>query len=144
MMTSAPAWSIHSRIFDDAMSALFWWSAKTSSIFLPGNSFCMSAIAMRIASTPPCPSMSEYSEDMSVTKPITILSPDSFCACALPTPNASPHIASAAQIFFSFTVSPPLGEALVDQTPRSSCSVASFSRSCAAAKVSTMRPCSMT
>ncbi len=40
MITSAPDWSIHSRTFDEEMSALFWWSAKTTSIFLPGNSFC--------------------------------------------------------------------------------------------------------
>jgi hypothetical protein len=38
-----------------------------------------------------------------------ILSPDSFCAWALPRPNVSPHTASAAHSFVSFTVSPLRG-----------------------------------
>ncbi len=66
----------------------------------------MSAIAMRIASTPPGPSMSEYSDDMSVIKPITILSPESVCALAADMPNARPHAASAAHTLFNFIASP--------------------------------------
>ncbi|MNS65332.1 hypothetical protein D3C72_984930 [compost metagenome] len=59
MMTSTFCWSNHSRAREDAMSALFWWSAETTSIFLPLMDPPISSIAMRIASRPALPSMSE-------------------------------------------------------------------------------------
>ncbi|MDT4827621.1 hypothetical protein FQZ97_609740 [compost metagenome] len=48
--------SNHSRALAAAMSGLFWWSAVTSSIFLPSMAPPMSAMAMRIASAPAGPS----------------------------------------------------------------------------------------
>ena len=51
-----------------------------NSIFLPSIVPPMSAIAILTASAPPLPSMSEYTPDMSVSRPILMVSPDT-CAC---------------------------------------------------------------
>src|SRR5690606_2086503 len=81
-------WSNHSLARAEATSALFWWSATSSSIFLPLISPPASAIAMRMASAPPGPSTSEYTPDMSVMKPMRMTS--SLMPCAAPRPeNAS-------------------------------------------------------
>ncbi|KAG1241477.1 hypothetical protein G6F65_023463 [Rhizopus arrhizus] len=53
---SRPRWSNHSRALADAMSALFWWSAVRSSIFLPLISPPISSMAILMASAPPGPS----------------------------------------------------------------------------------------
>ena len=65
MITSTFCWSNHSRARAEATSALFWWSADSTSIFLPLTLPPKSSIAMRIASRPALPSMSEYTPDMS-------------------------------------------------------------------------------
>lgn len=73
--------STHSRALVEAMSGLFWWSTNISSIFLPPTWPPKSAMAMRTASTPPAPSMSENRPDMSVAKPILTVS-CVYWACA--------------------------------------------------------------
>ena len=78
-------------------------SSLYSDIDGPGG---VEAIAILIASTPPGPSISEYSDDMSVTNPITILSSESFCALAADMPKARPHAAKAAHILLSLITSP--------------------------------------
>ena len=55
---STPCVSNHSRALAAATSGLFWWSATSTSIFLPATAPPMSAIAIRIASAPAGPSMS--------------------------------------------------------------------------------------
>jgi hypothetical protein len=54
----------------------------------------MSAIAMRIASTPAGPSMSEYSPDRSVMMPMRTTSPVT-CACAGAAAPKATHEAAA-------------------------------------------------
>src|SRR6218665_671133 len=66
--------SIHSRAFEAAMSALFWWSALSNSIGMPSTLPPKSSIAICIASAPFLPSRSAYRLDMSVMKPILSLS----------------------------------------------------------------------
>ena len=57
---STPWRSIHSRAIEDAMSALFWWSAERISTLSPAHSaFRQSSTAMRVATTDPLPVMSE-------------------------------------------------------------------------------------
>ena len=55
---SMPCWSNHSRAFAAATSGLFWWSATSTSTFLPLTAPPMSATACRIISAPAGPSMS--------------------------------------------------------------------------------------
>ena len=55
---SRPWVSNHSRALVAATSGLFWWSAETSSTFLPLMAPPMSWIAILMASMPPWPSMS--------------------------------------------------------------------------------------
>ena len=83
MMTSTFCSSNHSRTRAEATSALFWWSAETTSIFLPLIEPPASSIAMRTASRPPLPSMSEYTPDMSVMKPTRMTSSEMPCAWAV-------------------------------------------------------------
>ena len=80
--------SNHSRALAAATSALFWWSANSTSIFLPLIAPPKSAIAILIASTPAGPSMSAYRLDMSVMKPMRITSPE-ICACAGAAPSSA-------------------------------------------------------
>src|SRR5690606_1857334 len=92
MSMSRSCWSNHSRAFAAAMSALCWWSATSSSLLRPSISPPISAIAIRIASTPPGPSTSAYTPPMSVMNPIRITSPE-YCASA----GWPPAIRAAAQ-----------------------------------------------
>src|SRR5256714_2568338 len=105
--TSTPCWSNHSRALAAATSALFWWSATSTSTFLPATALPMSAIAMRMASAPAGPSMSAYSPDKSVMKPMRITSPETW-ACAGATDANMPAAASehARAIFLSFMGTP--------------------------------------
>ncbi|KAG0922357.1 hypothetical protein G6F62_015084 [Rhizopus arrhizus] len=102
IMTSTFCSSNHSRTRADATSALFWWSAETTSIFLPLIEPPASSIAMRIASRPALPSMSEYTPDMSVMKPMRMTSSEIPCAWAVAPANPRPAMASAAVIVCSF------------------------------------------
>ena len=66
-----PRWSLHSRAFVAPISALFWWSAKSSTIFRPSTLPPKSAIAIFVASTPPTPPSSEYTPCRSSMSPMT-------------------------------------------------------------------------
>ena len=55
---STPSWSYHCRAMLEPMSALFWWSANTTSIFMPLAAAPKSSIALRAAHTEPWPDMS--------------------------------------------------------------------------------------
>ena len=57
-ITSTPSLSNHCGRWLEPISGLFWWSALISSIFLPATVPPKSAMAMRAASTEPCPLMS--------------------------------------------------------------------------------------
>ncbi|MNQ77017.1 hypothetical protein D3C85_918720 [compost metagenome] len=92
-----PFWSSHSRARDDAMSARFWWSATSTSTFLPATTPPRSATAILIASAPPGPSASADKPDMSVMNPMRI-TPSS--ACAAPAIPNSAATAVAHNVFF--------------------------------------------
>ena len=62
--------SNHWRATFEAMSALFWWSATSTSIGAPSTRPPKSSAAIRTASTAPGPEMSENTPDMSVSTPI--------------------------------------------------------------------------
>ena len=100
---STPCWSNHSRALLAATSALFWWSANTNSIFLPLTVPPKSAIAILMASAPAGPSMSAYTPDMSVTKPIftTSLLNWAFASVKGAQPRATAD-ASASARYWSF------------------------------------------
>ena len=100
MMRSRPWVSIHSRSLLAATSALFWWSATSSSTFLPLIAPPRSAMAIRMASAPFGPSMSEYSPDMSVMKPMRMTSPEIWAEA--PPDTTTPAVARAAAMYFSF------------------------------------------
>ncbi|KAG1248574.1 hypothetical protein G6F66_015498 [Rhizopus arrhizus] len=99
---STPFWSSHSRARDEAMSARFWWSATSTSIFLPATAPPMSATAILMASAPPGPSASADKPDMSVMKPMRMTSSEIPCAWAVAPANPRPAMASAAVIVCSF------------------------------------------
>src|SRR6185369_7003387 len=101
---SSPCVSNHSRALVAATSGLFWWSADNTSIFLPLMAPPMSAMAILMASTPPWPSRSAYTLDMSVMIPMRITSPE-ICACAGETAASVPKArAHAAMDLLSFTL----------------------------------------
>src|SRR3954469_21559059 len=74
-MTSTPLVSYHSRAMLEPMSGLFWWSAEITSIGRPATLPPRSSTAICAASSEPLPPMSAYGPDMSVSTPMTILSP---------------------------------------------------------------------
>jgi hypothetical protein len=61
----------------------------------------MSAMAILMASAPPWPSMSEYTPEISVMKPILITSPE-ICAEAGAVANAAAAAVTASAIALSF------------------------------------------
>ena len=65
-----PSLSIHSRALELATSALFWWSAVSTSIGRLSTLPPKSCAAHLTISAPAGPSMSAYRLDMSVMKPI--------------------------------------------------------------------------
>ncbi len=76
---STPCVSNHSRTLLEPMSALFWWSAETSSILNFGLASALkSSIAISAAITEPLPPRSEYTPDMSVSTAILTTSPEMF------------------------------------------------------------------
>src|SRR4051812_30439106 len=81
--------SIHSRAFEAATSALFWWSAVSTSIGRFSTLPPKSSTAHFTISAPAGPSMSAYRLAMSVMKPMRT-GPALFCAVAarLPRPKA--------------------------------------------------------
>ena len=95
-----PSLSIHSRALELATSALFWWSAVSTSIgrfsTLPPKSWA----AHLIISPPAGPSRSAYTLDMSVMKPI-LTGPVFWAEAAAAKP-----MASALTSVLSFMVSP--------------------------------------
>ena len=54
-IVSTPSASYHSRAREDAMSALFWWSAETTSIGAPATVPPKSSTAISAAATEPVP-----------------------------------------------------------------------------------------
>src|SRR5262245_48414084 len=95
--------SIHSRAFDAATSALFWWSAESSSIGRPRTLPPKSSTAHFIISTPAGPSMSAYRLDMSVMKPMRT---GPVWAWAKAPVAAKARARAAARVFFCITRSP--------------------------------------
>src|SRR3954462_8631822 len=95
--------SIHSRALEAATSALFWWSAVSSSIGrfrpLPPKS----SIAHLIISAPAGPSMSAYRLAMSVMKPMRT-GPALFCAVAPNAPRPRAMAATRVLIFMNVSI----------------------------------------
>ncbi|MNT23774.1 hypothetical protein D3C72_1592080 [compost metagenome] len=89
MIMSTPSASHHWRALVPPMSALFWWSANTSSMGLPCTLPPKSSIAILAASTEPLPPESAYWPDMSVSTPILTLSSEMPAACAARLAQAS-------------------------------------------------------
>ncbi|KAF1056390.1 MAG: hypothetical protein GAK34_00316 [Delftia tsuruhatensis] len=92
---STPSRSNQVRAWVAPTSALFWWSAQTTSIFLPSTWPPKSATAIFAASTEPRPAVSAYRPDMSLSTPMRTTSSDICCACAAavhsrPAPSAQP------------------------------------------------------
>ena len=75
-MTSTPSLSYHWVAIEDPMSALFWWSAKMISIFLPITTLPACSAAMRAAITDPCPDRSAFMPVWSLSTPMRMVSPE--------------------------------------------------------------------
>ena len=82
--------SIHSRALEAATSALFWWSAVSTSIGRFSTLPPKSCTAHLIISAPAGPSMSAYRLDMSVMKPMRT-GPVWFWAAAAEAAEADGH-----------------------------------------------------
>src|SRR6187402_1270220 len=98
--TSRPCVSNHSRALAAATSALFWWSATSTSTFLPATAPPRSATAILIISAPAGPSMSAYRPDRSVMKPMRITSPETWAWAGAPAAAATREQAVARVLSF--------------------------------------------
>src|SRR5712692_4410677 len=80
--------SYHCRAMAEPTSALFWWSAATTSTFMPLAAAPKSSTAIRAATTEPGPARSAYSPDWSFSTPILMM-PSEIWANAVPASEAS-------------------------------------------------------
>src|SRR5690606_37900842 len=89
-------------------SGLFWWSAETTSTFIPFLAAPKSSTAMRAASTEPGPPMSAYRPDMSFITP-SLITPSEICACAAPLDNSVAAAVASSCFVIVFISSSPSG-----------------------------------
>ena len=87
-ITSTLSDSYHWRAMFAPTSALFWWSAKMTSTFIPFAVAPKSSTAIRAATTEPWPVRSAYRLDWSFSTPI-LMSPSEICASAAPAASAT-------------------------------------------------------
>ncbi len=138
-ITSTSSTSIHWRTMLEPMSALFWWSADSTSTLAPMSP--TSSTAMRAASTEPCPARSAYRPDWSFITPI-LTAPPEISACAAPLSRA---IALTQALKTLMLMPLPFASAAraLPYTPRYSCSWSMRSSSLSLSIMSTIRPCSI-
>ncbi len=85
-MASTLSTSYQVRAMVEPTSGLFWWSAPSTSTFMPFLAAPKSSTAIFAAITEPGPAMSAYSPDMSFMTPI-LMTPSEICACAAAPPK---------------------------------------------------------